>query len=131
MVPDGLLCGLRLAGLLGAVRLRPRPGVRYAKQRANASAREVAARARDGTPDGIEGQAHLHGRSPGLRSPSTPNRELARWAGAGLADLASLFGPSPRSIVGGGTLPTRATWSWNTPIKQVLSSSIASWWAAG
>src|SRR5919108_425618 len=55
----------------------------------------------DGTPEGIEGKHVSQAARKGDRVAIDSFRELARWAGAGLADLASLFDPSA-FIVGGG-----------------------------
>ena len=103
VVPDGLLCGCGSQGCWEQY-ASGRALVRYAKQRANATPENaeilLGARRRHGR--GHRGQAHQR-RPPGraTRSPIDSFRELARWAGAGLADLASLFDPSA-FIVGGG-----------------------------
>jgi glucokinase len=77
--------------------------VRYAKQRANATPdnAELLLSLGDGTPDGIEGKHISMAARQGDPVAVDSYRELARWAGAGLADLASLFDPSA-FIVGGG-----------------------------
>ena len=55
----------------------------------------------DGTPDGVQGRHVSEAARQGDPVAVDSFRELARWAGAGLADLASLFDPSA-FIVGGG-----------------------------
>jgi glucokinase len=77
--------------------------VRYAKQRANATPEnaEILLGMGDGTPEGIEGKHISMAARQGDAVAVDSYRELARWAGAGLADLASLFDPSA-FIVGGG-----------------------------
>lgn len=102
MVPDGLLCGCGNQGCWEQY-ASGSALVRYAKQRAVATPEQATLLLSlgDGTPDGIAGkhvsQAALDGDPVSVDS----FRELARWAGAGLADLASLFDPSA-FIVGGG-----------------------------
>ena len=102
MVPDGLLCGCGNQGCWEQY-ASGRALVRYAQQRAAATperAVELLALG-DGTPEGVRGkhisQAARRGDSVAVDS----FRELARWAGAGLADLASLFDPGA-FVVGGG-----------------------------
>jgi glucokinase len=77
--------------------------VRYARQRANATPEnaEFLLSLGDGTPEGIEGKHISMAARQGDAVAIDSYRELARWAGAGLADLASLFDPSA-FIVGGG-----------------------------
>lgn len=102
MVPDGLLCGCGSQGCWEQY-ASGRALVRYAKQRAVAQPENAALLLSlgDGTPDGIEGQ-HISAAARGGDKVAVDSfRELARWAGAGLADLASLFDPSA-FIVGGG-----------------------------
>ncbi|MGC9496762.1 ROK family glucokinase [Streptomyces sp. WG7] len=102
MVPDGLLCGCGSQGCWEQY-ASGRALVRYAKQRANATPEraEVLLALGDGTPDGIEGKHISVAARQGCPVAVDSYRELARWAGAGLADLASLFDPSA-FIVGGG-----------------------------
>lgn len=102
MVPDGLLCGCGSQGCWEQY-ASGRALVRYAKQRANATPEnaEILLGLGDGSPEGIEGKHISMAARQGGQSPSTPTARLARWAGAGLADLASLFDPSA-FIVGGG-----------------------------
>jgi glucokinase len=102
MVPDGLLCGCGSQGCWEQY-ASGRALVRYAKQRAVAQPENAALLLSlgDGTADGIEGQ-HISAAARGGDKVAVDSfRELARWAGAGLADLASLFDPSA-FIVGGG-----------------------------
>ncbi|MBU7599518.1 ROK family glucokinase [Streptomyces sp. XM4193] len=102
MVPDGLLCGCGNQGCWEQY-ASGSALVRYARQRAVATPERAALLLGlgDGTPEGVDGkhvsQAALEGDPVAIDS----FRELARWAGAGLADLASLFDPSA-FIVGGG-----------------------------
>ncbi|NGN68806.1 ROK family glucokinase [Streptomyces sp. A7024] len=102
VVPDGLLCGCGSQGCWEQY-ASGSALVRYAQQRAGATpdAAEYLLSLGDGTPEGIQGrhisQAARHEDPVAIDS----FRELARWAGAGLADLASLFDPSA-FIVGGG-----------------------------
>jgi glucokinase len=102
MVPDGLLCGCGSQGCWEQY-ASGRALVRYAKQRANATPERAEALLSlgDGTPDGIEGKHISMAARQGDPVAVDSYRELARWAGAGLADLASLFDPSA-FIVGGG-----------------------------
>ena len=102
MVPDGLLCGCGSQGCWEQY-ASGRALVRYAKQRANATPENAAILLSlgDGTPDGIEGKHITMAARQGDPVAVDSFRELARWAGAGLADLASLFDPSA-FIVGGG-----------------------------
>ncbi|MFE6685525.1 ROK family glucokinase [Streptomyces sp. NPDC057743] len=102
VVPDGLLCGCGSQGCWEQY-ASGRALLRYARQRALATPENAAALLAlgDGTPEGIQGkhisEAARHGDPVAIDS----FRELARWAGAGLADLASLFDPSA-FIIGGG-----------------------------
>ncbi|MEU6850757.1 ROK family glucokinase [Actinacidiphila alni] len=102
VVPDGLLCGCGSQGCWEQY-ASGRALVRYAKQRANATPEnaEVLLALGDGTVDGIEGRHISAAARQGDPVATDSFRELARWAGAGLADLASLFDPSA-FIVGGG-----------------------------
>jgi glucokinase len=102
VVPDGLLCGCGSQGCWEQY-ASGRALVRYAKQRAAATPEnaEVLLALGDGTPDGIEGRHVSAAARQGDKVAIDSFRELARWAGAGLADLASLFDPSA-FIVGGG-----------------------------
>jgi glucokinase len=102
MVPDGLLCGCGSQGCWEQY-ASGRALVRYAKQRAVAQPEnaELLLSLGDGTPEGIEGQHISQAARYGDKVAVDSFRELARWAGAGLADLASLFDPSA-FIVGGG-----------------------------
>ncbi|ANW20585.1 ROK family glucokinase [Streptomyces clavuligerus] len=102
VVPDGLLCGCGSQGCWEQY-ASGRALVRYARQRA-AAAPEAAAvllGLGDGTPEGIEGRHVSEAARQGDPVAVDSFRELARWAGAGLADLASLFDPSA-FIIGGG-----------------------------
>lgn len=102
MVPDGLLCGCGSQGCWEQY-ASGRALVRYARQRASASpdAAELLLSMGDGTPEGIAGRHVSDAARQGDPVAIDSFRELARWAGAGLADLASLFDPSA-FIVGGG-----------------------------
>ncbi|WP_030994524.1 ROK family glucokinase [Streptomyces sp. NRRL F-5630] len=102
VVPDGLLCGCGSQGCWEQY-ASGRALVRYAKQRAHATPEnaEILLGFGDGTPDGIEGKHISQAARQGDPVAIDSFRELARWAGAGLADLASLFDPSA-FIVGGG-----------------------------
>ncbi|POX52924.1 glucokinase [Streptomyces sp. Ru71] len=102
MVPDGLLCGCGSQGCWEQY-ASGRALVRYARQRANATPEraEILLGLGNGTPDGIEGKHISVAARQGDKVAVDSYRELARWVGAGLADLASLFDPSA-FIVGGG-----------------------------
>jgi glucokinase len=102
VVPDGLLCGCGSQGCWEQY-ASGRALVRYAKQRANATPENatVLLGLGDGTVGGIEGKHISQAARQGDKVAVDSFRELARWAGAGLADLASLFDPSA-FIVGGG-----------------------------
>jgi glucokinase len=102
MVPDGLLCGCGSQGCWEQY-ASGRALVRYARQRATASpdAAGVLLALGNGTPEGVEGRHISAAARQGDPVAVDSFRELARWAGAGLADLASLFDPSA-FIVGGG-----------------------------
>jgi glucokinase len=102
MVPDGLLCGCGSQGCWEQY-ASGRALARYAKQRANATPEkaELLLSLGDGTPEGIEGKHISMAARQGDPVAVDSFRELARWAGAGLADLACLFDPSA-FIVGGG-----------------------------
>ncbi len=102
VVPDGLLCGCGSQGCWEQY-ASGRALVRYAQQRATATpeAAETLLGLGDGTPEGIEGRHVSSAARQGDPVAIDSFRELARWAGAGLADLASLFDPSA-FIVGGG-----------------------------
>ncbi|MEU1692929.1 ROK family glucokinase, partial [Streptomyces hirsutus] len=102
MVPDGLLCGCGSQGCWEQY-ASGRALVRYATQRANATPEnaETLLALGDGTPEGIEGKHVSMAARQGDPVAVDSYRELARWVGAGLADLASLFDPSA-FIVGGG-----------------------------
>ncbi|NJQ06124.1 ROK family glucokinase [Streptomyces lonarensis] len=102
IVPDGLLCGCGSQGCWEQY-ASGRALVRYARQRATASPDQavVLLALGDGTPEGIEGRHVSEAARQGDPVAIDSFRELARWAGAGLADLASLFDPSA-FIVGGG-----------------------------
>ncbi|MEU9008319.1 ROK family glucokinase [Streptomyces sp. NPDC048479] len=102
VVPDGLLCGCGSQGCWEQY-ASGRALVRYAKQRANATPENavVLLGLGDGTVEGIEGKHVSAAARQGDPVAIDSFRELARWAGAGLADLASLFDPSA-FIVGGG-----------------------------
>ncbi|MFD4034917.1 ROK family glucokinase [Streptomyces sp. NPDC058637] len=102
VVPDGLLCGCGSQGCWEQY-ASGRALVRYAKQRANATPENagILLALGDGTVDGIEGKHISQAARQGCPVAVDSFRELARWAGAGLADLASLFDPSA-FIVGGG-----------------------------
>ncbi|MFJ6936041.1 ROK family glucokinase [Streptomyces sp. NPDC101132] len=102
VVPDGLLCGCGSQGCWEQY-ASGRALVRYAKQRANATPENarILFSLGDGTVEGIEGKHISEAARQGCPVAVDSFRELARWAGAGLADLASLFDPSA-FIVGGG-----------------------------
>ncbi|RMI37017.1 ROK family glucokinase [Streptomyces triticirhizae] len=102
VVPDGLLCGCGSQGCWEQY-ASGRALVRYARQRASATPEnaELLLGLGDGTPEGIEGRHVSDAARAGDPVAIDSFRELARWAGAGLADLASLFDPSA-FIVGGG-----------------------------
>ncbi|WP_103501724.1 ROK family glucokinase [Streptomyces sp. SM14] len=102
IVPDGLLCGCGSQGCWEQY-ASGRALVRYARQRASASpdAAAVLLSLGDGTPEGIDGRHVSAAARQGDPVAIDSFRELARWAGAGLADLASLFDPAA-FIVGGG-----------------------------
>ncbi|MFF3766844.1 ROK family glucokinase [Streptomyces sp. NPDC001922] len=102
VVPDGLLCGCGSQGCWEQY-ASGRALVRYARQRAVAAPDNAAVLLGlgDGTPDSIEGRHVSEAARQGCPVAIDSFRELARWAGAGLADLASLFDPSA-FIVGGG-----------------------------
>ncbi|MFI0778814.1 ROK family glucokinase [Streptomyces sp. NPDC021212] len=102
VVPDGLLCGCGSQGCWEQY-ASGRALVRYAKQRAAATPEnaEILLGLGDGTPETIEGKHISDAARQGDPVAIDSFRELARWAGAGLADLASLFDPSA-FIVGGG-----------------------------
>ncbi|MER6997753.1 ROK family glucokinase [Streptomyces sp. NPDC000410] len=102
VVPDGLLCGCGSQGCWEQY-ASGRALVRYARQRANATPEraQILLGLGDGTPAGIEGKHISAAARQGDPVAMDSFRELARWVGAGLADLASLFDPSA-FIVGGG-----------------------------
>ncbi|MGW2324475.1 ROK family glucokinase [Streptomyces sp. NPDC001700] len=102
VVPDGLLCGCGSQGCWEQY-ASGRALVRYAQQRAAATPEnaEILLGLGDGTPEGVEGKHISDAARQGDPVAIDSFRELARWAGAGLADLASLFDPSA-FIVGGG-----------------------------
>ncbi|MBT2393775.1 MULTISPECIES: ROK family glucokinase [Streptomyces] len=102
VVPDGLLCGCGSQGCWEQY-ASGRALVRYGKQRANATPEnaEILLGLGDGTVEGIEGRHISEAARQGDPVAVDSYRELARWVGAGLADLASLFDPSA-FIVGGG-----------------------------
>ncbi|AXK32613.1 ROK family protein [Streptomyces armeniacus] len=102
VVPDGLLCGCGSQGCWEQY-ASGRALVRYAQQRAAATPEnaEVLLGLGDGTAENIEGRHISQAARAGDPVAVDAFRELARWAGAGLADLASLFDPSA-FIVGGG-----------------------------
>ena len=102
VVPDGLLCGCGSQGCWEQY-ASGRALIRYAQQRANATPEnaEILLALGDGTVEGIEGRHISAAARQGDKVAVDSFRELARWAGAGLADLASLFDPSA-FIVGGG-----------------------------
>ncbi|MFJ9419572.1 MULTISPECIES: ROK family glucokinase [unclassified Streptomyces] len=102
VVPDGLLCGCGSQGCWEQY-ASGRALLRYARQRAFATPENatVLLSLGDGTPEGIQGKHVSAAARQGDAVAIDSFRELARWAGAGLADLASLFDPSA-FIVGGG-----------------------------
>ncbi|MFF4953522.1 ROK family glucokinase [Streptomyces chattanoogensis] len=102
VVPDGLLCGCGSQGCWEQY-ASGRALLRYAKQRAFATPENagILLSLGDGTPNGIQGKHISAAARQGDPVAIDSFRELARWAGAGLADLASLFDPSA-FIVGGG-----------------------------
>ncbi|WP_329458266.1 ROK family glucokinase [Streptomyces sp. NBC_01497] len=102
VVPDGLLCGCGSQGCWEQY-ASGRALVRYARQRANAQPENAEALLAlgDGTPEGIQGRHVSEAARQGDPVAVDSFRELARWVGSGLADLASLFDPSA-FIIGGG-----------------------------
>lgn len=102
MVPDGLLCGCGNQGCWEQY-ASGSALVRYAQQRATATPENatILLALGDGTPEGVEGKHISEAARQGCPVAVDSFRELARWAGAGLADLASLFDPGA-FIVGGG-----------------------------
>jgi glucokinase len=102
VVPDGLLCGCGSQGCWEQY-ASGRALVRYARQRASAAPENAGLLLSlgDGTPEGIEGLHVSKAAKDGDPVAVDSFRELARWVGAGLADLASLFDPSA-FIIGGG-----------------------------
>ncbi|SCK27808.1 glucokinase [Streptomyces sp. WMMB 714] len=102
MVPDGLLCGCGNQGCWEQY-ASGSALVRYARQRATATPENatILLGLGDGTPEGVEGKHISEAARQGCPVAVDSFRELARWAGAGLADLASLFDPGA-FIVGGG-----------------------------
>ncbi|MQY15299.1 Glucokinase [Streptomyces sp. RB5] len=102
VVPDGLLCGCGSQGCWEQY-ASGRALVRYGQQRAAATpdAAAILLGLGDGTPTGIQGKHISQAARQGDPVAVDSFRELARWVGAGLADLASLFDPSA-FIVGGG-----------------------------
>ncbi|MFE2446984.1 ROK family glucokinase [Streptomyces sp. NPDC059426] len=102
VVPDGLLCGCGSQGCWEQY-ASGRALVRYARQRAAATPENatILLGLGDSTSEGIEGKHISDAARQGDPVAIDSFRELARWAGAGLADLASLFDPSA-FIVGGG-----------------------------
>ncbi len=102
VVPDGLLCGCGSQGCWEQY-ASGRALVRYARQRAAATPESAAKLLAigDGTPEGVQGRHVSEAARQGDPVAVDSFRELARWAGSGLADLASLFDPSA-FIVGGG-----------------------------
>ncbi|MCX2967657.1 ROK family glucokinase [Streptomyces sp. TRM70308] len=102
MVPDGLLCGCGNQGCWEQY-ASGSALVRYARQRAAATPEKAGTLLGlgDGTPGGIQGKHVSQAAREGCPVAIDSFRELARWAGAGLADLASLFDPAA-FIVGGG-----------------------------
>ncbi|MBW1601658.1 ROK family glucokinase [Streptomyces sp. JJ66] len=102
MVPDGLLCGCGNQGCWEQY-ASGSALVRYARQRAAATPENAGTLLGlgDGTPGGVQGKHVSQAAREGCPVAIDSFRELARWAGAGLADLASLFDPAA-FIVGGG-----------------------------
>ncbi|MBA0050295.1 ROK family glucokinase [Streptomyces sp. AJS327] len=102
MVPDGLLCGCGNQGCWEQY-ASGSALVRYARQRAAATPEraELLLGLGDGSPEGVEGKHVSEAARQGDPVAVDAFRELARWAGAGLADLAALFDPGA-FIVGGG-----------------------------
>lgn len=102
MVPDGLLCGCGNQGCWEQY-ASGSALVRYAQQRAAATPDNagILLTLGDGTPEGIQGKHISEAARQGDPVAVDSFRELARWAGAGLADLATLFDPGA-FIVGGG-----------------------------
>lgn len=127
MVPDGLLCGCGSQGCWEQY-ASGRALVRYAKQRANATpeSAEVLLGMGDGSPEGIEGKHISMAARQGDPVAVDSYRELARWAGAGLADLASSSTRPPSSSAAASR--TRASWS-STP--SASPTSAGSWAATG
>ncbi|GAA4682607.1 ROK family glucokinase [Streptomyces chumphonensis] len=102
MVPDGLLCGCGNQGCWEQY-ASGSALVRYARQRAAATPENagILLGLGDGTPGGVQGKHISQAAREGCPVAIDSFRELARWAGAGLADLATLFDPGA-FIVGGG-----------------------------
>ncbi|GAU68223.1 putative glucokinase [Streptomyces sp. NBRC 110611] len=102
VVPDGLLCGCGSQGCWEQY-ASGRALLRYARQRAFATPENarILLSLGDGTSEGIQGTHISQAARQGDPVAIDSFRELARWAGAGLADLASLFDPSA-FIIGGG-----------------------------
>lgn len=102
VVPDGLLCGCGSQGCWEQY-ASGRALVRYARQRAAATpeAARILLDLGGAGPESIEGRHVSQAAREGCPVAVDSFRELARWAGAGLADLASLFDPAA-FIVGGG-----------------------------
>ncbi|MCZ7413842.1 MULTISPECIES: ROK family glucokinase [unclassified Streptomyces] len=102
MVPDGLLCGCGNQGCWEQY-ASGSALVRYARQRAAATPENagILLGLGDGTPEGVQGRHVSEAARAGCPVAIDSFRELARWAGAGLADLATLFDPGA-FIVGGG-----------------------------
>jgi glucokinase len=102
VVPDGLLCGCGSQGCWEQY-ASGSALVRYARQRAGAQPEnaEILLSLAGGTPEGIQGRHVSEAARQGDPVAVDSFRELARWAGSGLADLASLFDPSA-FIIGGG-----------------------------
>ncbi|WP_431782195.1 ROK family glucokinase [Streptomyces chumphonensis] len=102
MVPDGLLCGCGSQGCWEQY-ASGSALVRYARQRAAATPENagILLGLGDGTPGGVQGKHVSQAAREGCPVAIDSFRELARWAGAGLADLATLFDPGA-FIVGGG-----------------------------
>ena len=102
VVPDGLLCGCGSQGCWEQY-ASGRALVRYASSAPPPPRRTPRSCSASATArrEGIQGKHISEAARQGDPVAIDSFRELARWAGAGLADLASLFDPSA-FIVGGG-----------------------------
>ena len=111
--PDGAgrpAVRLRQPGLLGAVRLRPRPGpLRQAARQRHPRERRDPARARRRHPRGHRGQAHLDGRPPGRPGGGRLLPRTGPLGGCRASPTWPRSSTRPRSSSAAGS-PTRASW---------------------